>query len=148
MSTNATQAVTVNLEQKLFVIPTGDGYSCLGFDVCAERTAKYAKWLKVEIPAESEPRGTLEAYAAMNRLMDQIRAKCVNGLRCDAELEPQLVGLEKRRVEVVDCYGTTRRFYVGRSMGWMPIHLEIAKCNSISGGQAWGTPYKSVRVIR
>jgi len=32
-SQRAARAVTVNAEQELYVIPCGDGYSCLGFDV-------------------------------------------------------------------------------------------------------------------
>ena len=38
--------VTVNAEQELYVIPAGDGYSCLGFDVCLERHKAVAGWLR------------------------------------------------------------------------------------------------------
>jgi hypothetical protein len=59
-------------------------------------------------------------------------------------LSPQLVGLEGWRVEVVTTYGETRRFIVGRSTGWRPCHLEIARRNS-SGGGAAEHQYASVR---
>lgn len=63
------------------------------------------------------------------------------------EVAPQLVGLEGRRVEVVDAYGETRRFTVGRSSGWMPCHLEIARRDSNGGPAVTGAPFKSVSVI-
>lgn len=49
-------------------------------------------------------------------------------------LTSQLSGLEGWRVEVLDNAGDTpRRFYVGRSTGWRPCHLEILKSNSHGG---------------
>lgn len=60
---------------------------------------------------------------------------------------PQLVGLEGCRVEVVDRYGEKRRFWVGRSTGWKPIHLEI-KTKRSAGGFPADLEYVSVRVIR
>jgi hypothetical protein len=62
-------------------------------------------------------------------------------------LNPQLLKLEGCRVEVVTSYGETRRFRVGRSGGWRPIHLELKNIRS-SGGCAAEESYKSVRVIR
>lgn len=61
-----------------------------------------------------------------------------------SDLSPQLRGLEGWRVEVVDMFGNKRRFIVGRSTGWCPIHLEIARRNSTGGGMADRT-YMSVR---
>lgn len=59
-------------------------------------------------------------------------------------LTPQLVGLEGWRVEVEDVGGVKRRFIVGRSTGWWPCHLEIARRNS-SGGTAAPPSYANVR---
>ena len=67
-------------------------------------------------------------------------------LRTDDSLTPQLVGLEGWRVEVVTTYGETRRFIVGRSTGWKPIHIEIARRDS-SGGGAASKEYASVRTL-
>jgi hypothetical protein len=61
-------------------------------------------------------------------------------------LSPQLKGLEHKRVEVVDDYGETRRFYVGMSTGWRPRHLEIKTRRSF-GGMAADKHYQSVRVV-
>lgn len=62
-------------------------------------------------------------------------------------LNPQLLKLEGCRVEVRDEYGEKRRFQVGRSGGWRPIHLELANCRS-SGGCKAADNYKSVRIVR
>jgi hypothetical protein len=59
-------------------------------------------------------------------------------------LTKQLIGLEGWRVEVEDMYGDTRRFYVGRSTGWMPCHTEV-KTNRSLGGLSADKEYKSVR---
>ena len=61
-------------------------------------------------------------------------------------LSPQLIGLEGWRVEAVTTYGETRRFIVGRSSGWIPCHIEIARRNAIGGPSASST-YKSVRAL-
>jgi hypothetical protein len=58
----------------------------------------------------------------------------------------QLIGLEDYRVEVETAYGETRRFIVGKSTGWKPCHLEIARRNS-SGGPAAEKEYKRVTVL-
>jgi hypothetical protein len=63
-----------------------------------------------------------------------------------SSLSPQLTGLEGWRVEVVTTYGETRRFYVGMSTGWQPVHLEIARRDS-SGGGAADREYASVRKL-
>jgi hypothetical protein len=64
--------------------------------------------------------------------------------RSDTGLTKQLRGLEGWRVEVEDLYGETRRFYVGRSTGWVPCHIEL-KLRTSSGGFAAASKYKSVR---
>lgn len=68
-------------------------------------------------------------------------------LRDLSNLSPQLVGLEHARVEVVDEYGETRRFWVGRSTGWKPCHLEVKTIRSM-GGECAAKHYQTVRVIR
>ncbi len=61
-------------------------------------------------------------------------------------LTKQLVGLEGWRVEVETIYGEKRRFIVGRSTGWRPCHLEIARRTSL-GGDAAGPEYCTVRKL-
>jgi hypothetical protein len=68
-------------------------------------------------------------------------------LRDFSGLTEQLRGLEGCRVEVVDRYGETRRFNVGRSTGWRPCHLELRNRAS-RGGDAAHSRYDSVRIVR
>lgn len=50
------------------------------------------------------------------------------------------------RVEVVDAEGNRRRFIVGRSTGWRPCLLEIARSNS-RGGSPVAATYASVKPL-
>jgi len=144
--------VGINAEQELYVIPDSSGYSCLGFDVLIARYNAIGEWLRGEglqqddLPPDA--RGTMRAYTAYRTLLDRAGAYCQrNKLRCPAELTPQLTGLEGKRVEVVDRNGERRRFIVGKSMGWLPIHLEIARRNSSGGPAVTGAPFQSVRIV-
>lgn len=139
--------VTTNDSQELFVIPCGAGYTCLGYDVAYNRHQQLAAWLGRPEQGPFE-RGTLRAYTAYEALFSIAAARCAEtGEQCPIELTPQLVGLEGRRVEVVDAYGQRRRFIVGKSTGWMPCHIERHNARSAGGPAAMG-PYKSVMVIR
>jgi hypothetical protein len=90
----------------------------------------------------------MPAYNAYTALMERAAAYCQrNDLRCPVELTAQLVGLEGKRVEVVDRHGERRRFQVGKSTGWMPCHLEISRRNSTGGPAVTGAPFQSVRVL-
>lgn len=159
--------VTVNAEQELYVIPCGGGYTCLGFDVCLNRSRALRTWLEerrlidgdtatnaltkevVSVPrGDMGGRGTIEAYEYYQRLNELAAAYCVQtGKRCEVDLTPQLIGLEGKQVEVIDSYDERRQFIVGRSAGWMPIHLEIANQRPSGGTGVTGAPFKSVRVV-
>lgn len=145
---------SINEEQKLYVIDAGGGYSCLGFDVCEARTLQYVAWLEgmgwvcpADKLAACRSKGTQAAYMAYEEICAiafDLHRK--TGVRCNAELTPQLIGLEGKWVEVVDKYDEKRQFKVGRSTGWAPIHLEI-EGNADGGPGVSGTPFKSVQVI-
>lgn len=138
----------INTEQKLYVMPVGDdGYSTYGFDVLDQKARAVAEWSGVA-PPSAEP-GTPEHFNECAAIMDQGESYARRtGKRCDAELTPELIGLEGKRVEVVDSYGDKRRFKVGKSTGWMPCHLELANGRSTGGCAVTGAPFNSVRVIR
>lgn len=70
-----------------------------------------------------------------------------NAIRDLSELTPDLIGKEGARVEVVTTYDETRRFWVGRSSGWRPCHIEIHNTRAL-GGPSAEPSYKSVRVVR
>lgn len=127
---------SINADQSLFVLESGPGYSCLGFHVVHKRTLAIAEWLNREDLKPVAIRGTMKAWAeyctAMKAAQEHYAA---TKERCPIELEPRLVGLEGKRIEVCSRDEGKRRFWVGKSTGWMPCHLEIARRNS-SGGSA------------
>lgn len=152
------QAVTLNQDQRLYVIPhvyrgKVTGYSCLGFEVCDERR----RALEAELAPfgykygdgtiETAP-GTINAYVRYQlAVAEASRLNVRTGWRSQSELTPQLIGLEGKRVEVIDAYGERRRFTVGKSMGFIPCHLEIKTKRSTGGGAVTGAPFRSVAVV-
>lgn len=139
--------VTKNTERRLFVIQSGNGYSCYGFDNCDAIVKALVSELGLT-EYRIARKGSLKQYKQYRELSDVVKAKYdASRFRSSANLTPQLVGLEGCRVEVVTTYDETRRFNVGRSTGWVPCHLEIHNSRS-SGGVSAEKQYKSVRVIR
>lgn len=139
-------SIKIDAEQRLYVIPCRNGFTCLGFDVARKRVQEVAAWLKKPSLLPREKIGTAEAYAEYAGVMAVGEEHSrMTGTCCPVELSPQLVGLEGWRVEVTK-HGQIRRFIVGKSCGWMPCHLEIAKANS-SGGPAAAMHYDSVRKL-
>ena len=137
--------VTINKEQARYVIPAGDGYSCLGFDVLQERGRALAGelWSTWE-----HRRGSMAAYTHYSNLQRQAASRYkATGERCKCGLTPQLIGLEGKRVEVVTNHGEKARFKVGRSTGWIPCHIALARRDSTGGGAVTGAPFRSVRIV-
>jgi hypothetical protein len=98
----------------------------------------------IDAPLKAK-RGTMEAWDILQNLKDHLKKVCEEqGDHAVYALNPQLAGLEGHRVEVETTYGETRRFIVGRSTGWAPIHLEIKRRDSTGGGGA-ERHYRSVR---
>lgn len=137
---------SINHEKSLYVLPCGkDHYSCLGFDVCIQRATALAKELGETF---NEERGSEKAYERYQELCAIAQKKSnATGWRSASELTPELIGKEGRRVEVVDSYGETRRFLVGKSTGFIPCHLELSNKRSSGGGAVTGAPFKSVRIV-
>lgn len=137
----------IDTERRLYVIETDSGYSCLGFDFAEARVKAVAAWCQAKI-GDASP-GTEKHFQEYIRVMEQgNKYYIVSDERCEAELIPQLKGLEGKRVEVVTCDGLKKRFIVGKSTGWLPCHLEIKTRRSTGGEAAYGAPYMSVRVVR
>lgn len=137
-------------DRKLFVLSSSHGYSCLGFDVVKTRSEKLVAWLSANGVGydKSLSYGDEDAFEQYEELLRLAGDLCrSSGVVCDIELEPQLMGLEGSRVEVVDVYGDKRRFIVGKSLGWMPCHLEIKRRDSHGGCSVFGSPFKSVKVV-
>ena len=140
--------VTSNKDTKMYVIQSGNGYfSCLGFNVCIERRNALA--IELDLPNLMKAhKGTLKAYNELVTLQAIARAKnAETGWKSKTGLTKQLIGLEGKRVEVVTSYGETHRFYVGKSTGFIPCHIEVKQRNSHGGGAVCGAPFKSVKVL-
>lgn len=146
-------AVRFGATPDLYVVPCGDrqtgtveGYTCLGFAVCERRIAGYCAYLGAEVPAGV--RGTLARYAEYEALEARVLAEVRRtGRRCEAELTPQLIGLEGKRVSVVTSWGEADTFKVGRSTGPIPIHLAIHRANEAYHDPVTGAPFQSLTVI-
>jgi hypothetical protein len=137
---------SINTDQRLYVMPCAGGFSCYGFDVLDAKAAAVAAWLGVAAPTSTP--GTREHFQDCADVMASGALRHADtGARCPADLTPALIGLEGWRVEVLDAYGERRRFIVGKSTGWMPCHLEIARRNSSGGGAVTGAPFQSLRKL-
>jgi hypothetical protein len=81
----STPQVTINAEQRIFVIPCGGGYSCYGFDNCFNASAQLVERLNKHLSAKDKLAGkqyvmpdpakkeTLDAYAYYQSLLDALR---------------------------------------------------------------------------
>ena len=143
---------TINHEQRLYVMKSGRGYSCLGFDVAERELQGVKKWLQangVTPPTSGARPGTVAHLAEYELTMKagaELHAR--TGKKCDAELKPALIGLEHQRVEVTLPDGSKNRFTVGKSTGWLPIHLEIKRRDSKGGGAVYLPDGATVRVLK
>jgi len=143
------QGVTINRAQELYIIPAGRGFTTLGFNVCLDRISKYAQSLGLDVDPCNTERGSMAAYQYYQSLSEAIKIRWEKtGEVCTADLTPQLIGMEGKRVEVVDCNGITRRFWVGRSTGWVPCHIALSRISQHGGPAAWGDPFQSIRIVR
>lgn len=139
---------SINTEQRLYVMPSGDGFSCYGFDVLDRKARAVAAWSKVIPPVDVlGPIGTPGHFEQCAQIMDHgERYARKTGTRCDADLVPALIGLEGRRVECT-YFGERVRFKVGKSTGWMPAHLMLKNARSTGGAALLADEVKDVRVI-
>lgn len=145
MQTTEPKTVTINPEQRLFVIPCEDGYSCLGFDVLERRAIALGSELVARFYPEYQAQqpevfGTIERYHQYERMVEFARLQNQKtGWRSNSELTKELIGLEGKRVTVRHQWesGTieTSEFTVGKSCGFIPCHLALKHRNS-SGGPA------------
>jgi hypothetical protein len=142
------QLETIDHKEKLYVYRVNKGYGTIGFSYAAREARAAAELTGHKYNYAQIEAGTEAGFNEYQLALEQGReANARTGRRAEGALTKQLIGLEGKRVEVVDSYGETRRFIVGKSTGWMPIHLEIHNRSSSGGMGAHGTPYKSVRVI-
>ena len=81
-------------------------------------------------------------------MWEQMAAAEKDVCRDECGLTKQLIGLEGMRVEATRMVtGEVVRFWVGRSTGWQPCHLEV-KTRRSRGGLAADNQYQWVQIIR
>jgi hypothetical protein len=145
MTLNIEDNVGIDPQSELYVIKTGNGFSTWGWNVVKDRCERMALNLVIEdfvAPAT----GTREAWDTHQNLLGALKKRYDDtGEKTVFDLTMDLMGLEGHRVEVVDHEGDApRRFIVGRSTGWSPVHLEIKTIRS-TGGEPARREYHSVR---
>lgn len=135
--------ISINHEQRLYVMKSGNGCSCYGFDVIAEKVKKIIKALG-QLDMDIHKVGSPEMYYTYMVGLEMLRK---TGKKYDFELNPALIGLEGKRIECL-MYGEKTRFIVGKSTGFIPIHLEI-KTRRSSGGMAihYDTPISNIQIL-
>jgi hypothetical protein len=100
------------------------GTATLSFDATMDTIDRYSTELLV--PAPEVQRGTMEAFAMLEVLRDALVLRHeVTGEQAVSDLSPDLIGLEGRRVTVLDDEDSEpRSFVVGKTDGPLPRHLE------------------------
>lgn len=137
----------VNKEQKLYVIESGNGYSCWRFKVLFNKVNRLAlEYNRVDLSVKYL--GTKKVYTNYLKLLKiaEKRFKTEN-YKSKSDLIPEFIGKEGKRVEVVTSYNEKQRYIIGKSSGFIPCHLEIKKRNSIGGGSVTGYPFKSISFL-
>lgn len=136
--------ITLNEDQRLFVLKQEGGFSCLGFDVVFKRLKQFASLLGRPAPAETEV-GTLKQYHEYREVeRDYIATKPQNTLY-DPDTDPQVRQVleqamaSRRRVRLVLGNTETGQSWldehevvgtIGRSMGPLkvPLLVESGEC--------------------
>jgi hypothetical protein len=140
--------ITINASQRLFVLPSGRGLSCLGFDVTFKRLRQFAELLGLATPKEADI-GTLAQYHQYEEAQRAYIATKPTAtlfepgtpLKVQALLESYRQAGDRVRLffgdtetgrdwlEEYDVLGT-----VGRSMGPLRVPLLIARARDNGGG--------------
>lgn len=104
---------------------------------------KVSEWL--ELPHVDADLSPLHLFAAYKWLMREGSKKYEQtGEVCQASLVPALIGLEGKRVEVLDDFGDNFRYNVGRTNGWLPVHMHSSRAGNVRIPNG----IKSARVLR
>lgn len=142
----------IDKQKQQYVFTQGSGVFPIGIALLAKRAKAVAQWMGVAEPKSKA--GSFEHYTECMAMMEKGHQHAKRtGLQCNGNLSPQLVGYEGARVSVVDNAGYTRSFWVARTLGWMPSHLEVNRLPAIFGRDSdeddvlADETYQSVEVI-
>ena len=144
------ESVTLNREQRLYVIADGGGFSCLGFDNARGHADQIARRLRQpDLAFTDEDADTLAGY---RKYQAATRAWGLSALTHDTYFDPGthaevikvLEACRKTRRQVRLVYGDTRNGQpwfaefdvvgrIGRSTGWLKVPL-LTEAGDIGGG--------------
>lgn len=128
----------INRLARLYVMKAGHGgYSCIGYDVAERRRVAVLEWIGHKHVPPMRKGSLKHFHAYQDAMMEGLTHSTNTGTRCQAELTPELLPYEGKRVEVTYPDGDRARFIVGKSGGWLPCHIEIARRDSTGGGAAY-----------
>lgn len=146
----------IDVDERLFVLKSGDGFSCLGFDVVRDRTRQFADLLEQHL-LEPIPYGTVEALKLYNELERSLASSHIAKTRTiyDANTPDGLVNvlenvrLANRRIRLF--YGDREtgldwneafeiEGYISRTCGPLHCAILVERKSSRGGGiilSAW-----------
>jgi hypothetical protein len=150
--------ITLNEEQRLYVIPTGSGYSCLGFDVAFNEATALADAIAAKRPdlasdalaqkPDAEDWGTIAVYNARSNLTSMVAKEKIDlGTWFDPATHPEvrrqlelaIQGKYRLRLEYGDREtgeawdDRPNNGKISRSMGPMRVPLLIRNSRSFGG---------------
>ncbi|GBG14383.1 uncharacterized protein NMK_1982 [Novimethylophilus kurashikiensis] len=130
-------AVSLNQDQRLFVIPSGGGYSCLGFDVVYNYITEFASRIAkagraISVTPQSAEIGTLKQYEDYLSLLQEYRAIEDKETWFDARTPEQV----RKVLEAYRKSGNRVRIFLGdESTGrdWMDEHDMMGRIGRSMG---------------
>ena len=142
--------IKLNEKQRLYVIPCGKGYTCLGFDNCFDETSQLAQLLNAAPPNPAQI-GTQGQYDYYQNIIAQFCRR--PDLNQETWFDPGTLEPVKERLEHARLHDQKLRLFfgnretgqcwleendvlgfIGRSMGPMRIPILLANRNSSGGG--------------
>lgn len=126
--------VTVNEEQKLFVITSAGGYTCFGFENCFREAKALAQRLGVnELKPTAEQIGKLEQYENYIKLLGMLRE---SGRDLGTWFDPRTVEPVRRILEDARIRGIKLRIFLGdheTGNDWMEEHDALGRIGQSTG---------------
>lgn len=120
----------------IYASGSAGGVGVIGWAHAHRMMAAVCEWMR--FPCPDVEVGTEAHYAAYRLALTMGQKHFLRtATKCPAMLYPVLIPFEGQRVEVRSTDGSKRRFIVGKSVGWMPVHLEMARKDSKGGSSCY-----------
>jgi hypothetical protein len=127
--------ITLNTDQRIYVIPSGNGYSCFGFDNCLAHAQQLATLLGDEQP-DPNSIGTLKLYEDYRRLCSRYAA--ANDINRHTYFDPGTPDPVKAVLEKARLTQKRIRIFLGDAMtgrSWLEEHDTIGRVGRSTGPQ-------------